>query len=142
MIPILKPILSYRYMSNCYQNLVQDSNQTNTDNRNQGLGTRNKEKYKVGHANTDRLKHSAVHYLQRLLNSNQWKQIHVEKTFGFWSYNNLNLKTVHFCNLLYHCWRRKNLSLSLNQYQPISNEYLYTDMYIGISNLYRYLYQY
>ena len=32
---------------------------------------RNKEKYKVTFANTDRLKNSAVPYLQRLLNANQ-----------------------------------------------------------------------
>ena len=35
-----------------------------------GLGTRSKEKYRVLHANTDRLKDSAVPYLQRLLNAN------------------------------------------------------------------------
>ena len=32
---------------------------------------RNREKFKVLHANTDRLKDSAVPYLQRLLNANE-----------------------------------------------------------------------
>ena len=35
------------------------------------MGTRDKQTYKVQHANTDRLKESAVPYLQRLLNSNR-----------------------------------------------------------------------
>ena len=39
-------------------------------NPTESLGTRNKDKYRVLHANTDRLKESAVPYLQRLLNAN------------------------------------------------------------------------
>ena len=40
-------------------------------NPTEGLGTRNKEKYRVVHANIGRLKDFAVPYLQRLLNANQ-----------------------------------------------------------------------
>ena len=40
-------------------------------NHTDGVETRSQDKYRVLHANTDRLKDSAVPYLQRLLNANQ-----------------------------------------------------------------------
>ena len=42
-----------------------------------GLGTRSKEKYRVFHANTDRLKDSAVPYLQRLLNAECFMYVNI-----------------------------------------------------------------
>jgi hypothetical protein len=58
-----------RFAKNCAKNdLTSDLFPLNPT---RGLGTRNKETYTVQQANTDRLKDSAVPYLQRLLNSNQ-----------------------------------------------------------------------
>ena len=58
-----------RFAKNCSKNeLTKDLFPLNPTN---GMGTRDKQTFKVQHANTDRLKDSAVPYLQRLLNSNQ-----------------------------------------------------------------------
>ena len=56
--------LSLKFAQNCTRNeLVNDLFPLNN--------MRNREKYKVTFANTDRLKNSAVPYLQRLLNAKQ-----------------------------------------------------------------------
>ena len=61
--------LLYKFAKSCVNNdLTRDLFPLNPT---EGLGTRNKEKYRVVHANTGRLKDSAVPYLQRLLNANQ-----------------------------------------------------------------------
>jgi hypothetical protein len=61
--------LCLKFAKNCAKNeLTSDLFPLNPTS---GLGTRSKETYKVEHANTDRLKDSAVPYLQRLLNSKQ-----------------------------------------------------------------------
>ena len=58
-----------KFAKNCVKNdLTSDLFPLNTA---ESIGTRNKEKYRVLHANTGRLKDSAVPYLQRLLNANQ-----------------------------------------------------------------------
>ena len=58
-----------KFAKNCQKNeLTKDLFPLNP---NSGLETRNQDKYKVLHANTDRLKNSAVPYLQRLLNSSK-----------------------------------------------------------------------
>ena len=61
--------LSIKFAKNCVKNdLTKDLFQLNT---NGGTVSRNRETYKVTVANTDRLKDSAVPYLQRLLNANK-----------------------------------------------------------------------
>ena len=58
-----------KFAKNCSKNeLTKDIFPLNPAN---GMDTRGKQTFKVQHANTDRLKDSAVPYLQRLLNSNQ-----------------------------------------------------------------------
>ena len=58
-----------KFAKNCQKNeLTKDLFPLNP---NSGLETRNQDKYKVLHANTDRLKNSAVPDLQRLLNSSK-----------------------------------------------------------------------
>ena len=58
-----------KFAKNCQKNeLTKDLFPLNPTS---GLATRNQEKYKVLHANTDRLRDSAVPYLQRLLNSSK-----------------------------------------------------------------------
>ena len=42
-------------------------------NKIHSMGIRNPEKYEVAHANTERLKDSAIPYMQRLLNKNEEK---------------------------------------------------------------------
>ena len=60
--------LSLTFAKNCVKNeLTKDLFQLNP---NGGTVSRNREKYQVTVANTDRLKDSAVPYLQRLLNAN------------------------------------------------------------------------
>ena len=55
-----------KFAKNCEKNeLTKDLFPLNPTS---GPGTRSKDKYQVLHANTDRLKDSAVPYLQRLLN--------------------------------------------------------------------------
>ena len=57
-----------KFAKNCAQNeLTKDLFPLNPAD---GLETRNKEPYRVLFANTDRLRDSAVPYLQRLLNTN------------------------------------------------------------------------
>ena len=58
------------FAKNCVKhNLTSDIFPLNTAN---SIGTRNKEKYRVTHANTDRLEDLAVHYSLRLLNAKKW----------------------------------------------------------------------
>ena len=58
-----------KFAKNCSKNeLTKDLFPLNPTS---GMGTRDKQTFKVQHSNTDRLKDSAVPYLQRLLNSNQ-----------------------------------------------------------------------
>ena len=60
--------LSLKFAKNCAKNeLTKDLFKLNP---NGGTVSRNREKYQVTVANTDRLKDSAVPYLQRLLNAN------------------------------------------------------------------------
>ena len=59
----------FKFAKNCQKNeLTKDLFPLNS---NSGLGTRNQDKYNVLHANTDRLRDSAVPYLQRLLNNSK-----------------------------------------------------------------------
>ena len=58
-----------KFAKNCVKNdLTSDLFPLNTA---ESIGTRNQEKYRVLHANTSRLKDSAVPYLQRVLNENK-----------------------------------------------------------------------
>ena len=56
--------LSLKFAKNCVKNELTSELFPLNNNR-------NRDKFKVTHANTDRLKNSAVPYLQRLLNANQ-----------------------------------------------------------------------
>ena len=64
--------LCLRFAKNCLRN-EKTSNMFPVNNKQHDMNTRNEEKFKVKHANTGRLKNSAIPSMQRMLNEDYVK---------------------------------------------------------------------
>ena len=64
--------LSLKFAQKCLKN-AKTEDMFPVRNKIHTMGVRNQEKYEVKHANTERLKNSAIPYMQRLLNNNEVK---------------------------------------------------------------------